>query len=134
MQISSICFSLFYFWIKCFSYIESFSGNKADAFIRIITTIPKGSSDLGLKPNIYAFLPRLRIYKESQMYDYMCNDLKELKKLIADKTFTDEDLDYIEEFLLMDFNINLNSFIDKFEFQECLSKYEYYSDTFIIKK
>ena len=86
------------------------------------------------QPNIYSFLNRLRIYKKSQMYDYMCNDLKELKKLIADQTFTDEELDYIEEFLLMDFNINLNSFIDKFEFQECLSTYEYYSDTFIIKK
>ena len=68
------------------------------------------------------------------MYDYMCNDLLELKKLIADQTFTDEELDDIEEYLSIDFDINLNSFINKFEFQECLSTYEYYSDTFLIKK
>ena len=86
------------------------------------------------QPNIYTFMNRLRIYKKSQMYDYMCNDLIELKRLIADQTFADKELDYIEKYLSIDFNINLNSFIDKFEFQECLSSYEYYSDTFIIKK
>ncbi len=68
------------------------------------------------------------------MYDYMCSDLLELKKLIADQTFPDEELDLIEDYLWEDLNINLNSFIDKFKFQECLSTYEYYSDVFIIKK
>ena len=86
------------------------------------------------QPNIYDFLNRLRIYKKSQMYDYMCSDLLELKKLIADQTFPDEELNLIEDYLSEDLNINLNSFIDKFKFQECLSTYEYYSDVFIIKK
>ena len=86
------------------------------------------------QPNINDFLNRLRIYKKSQMYDYMCSDLLELKKLIADQTFPDEELDLIEDYLWEDLNINLNSFIDKFKFQECLSTYEYYSDVFIIKK
>ena len=86
------------------------------------------------QPNIYDFLNRLRIYKKSQMYDYMCSDLLELKKLIADQTFPDEELNLIEDYLSEDLNINLNSFIDTFKFQECLSTYEYYSDVFIIKK
>ena len=86
------------------------------------------------QPNIYDFLNRLRIYKKSQMYDYMCSDLLELKKLIADQTFPDEELNLIEDYLSEDLNINLNSFIDKFKFQECLSPYEYVSDVFIIKK
>ena len=86
------------------------------------------------QPNIYDFLNRLRIYKKSQMYDYMCSDLLELKKLIADQTFPDEELNLIEDYLSEDLNINLNSFIDKFKFQECLSTYEYDSDVFIIKK
>ncbi len=85
-------------------------------------------------PNIYAFIRRLKMYSEFQMYDYMCDDLLELKKLIAGQTFTDEDLDFIEEYLSIDLNINLNSFIDKFELKECLSTFEYSSDTFIIKK
>ena len=86
------------------------------------------------QPNIYDFLNRLRIYKKSQMYDYMCSDLLELKKLIADQTFPDEELNLIEDYLSEDLNINLNSFIDKFKFQECLSTYEYDSDVFMIKK
>tara|TARA_B100000989_G_scaffold15164_1_gene10146 strand:+ start:313 stop:2271 length:1959 start_codon:yes stop_codon:yes gene_type:complete len=86
------------------------------------------------QPPLYAFVRRLKMYSEFQMYDYLCTDLLELKKLIADKTFTEEELDYAAEYLSINLNIDLNSFINKFEFQECLSTNEYHSDTFITKK
>ena len=86
------------------------------------------------QPNIYAFIRRLQIYSEFQMYDYLCTDMLELKNLIANQTITDEELYNIEQILSIDLNINFNSFIDKFEFQECLSTFEYSSDTFTIKK
>ena len=86
------------------------------------------------QPNIYTFLRRLNMYSEFQMYDYLCTDLLELKNLIDNQTFTDEELDYIEESLSIDLIVNFYSIIDKFELKECLSAFEYSSDTFIIKK
>ena len=79
------------------------------------------------QPSILTFIRRLRMYSEFQMNDYVCRDLLELKKLIVDKTFTNEDLDIIRDYLSVDLNINLNSFINKFEFQECYSTFEYSS-------
>ena len=54
------------------------------------------------------------------MNDYVCRDLSELKKLIVDKTFPDEELDIIEDYLWEDLNINLNSFINKFKVSRML--------------
>ena len=71
------------------------------------------------------------MYSEFQMNDYVCRDLSELKKLIVDKNFTNEEVDSVRDYLSVDLNINLNSFINKFEFQECYSTFVYSSEKFL---
>ena len=86
------------------------------------------------QPNIYAFMRRLAIYYKYKMYDYMCTDFIELKNLIASQIFTNEELDYIEEYLSINLDVKLNSLVNKFEFQDCLLSNQYYSDKFITEE
>ena len=76
--------------------------------------------DLFNQPSAYAFMERLKIYNDNKMYDYMCNDFIELKKLLSLNVFDNQSLEYIKYFLSNYFEINYDLFLNDFELEECI--------------